>query len=198
MTPSRKPLPEPVYTLVLLLLLACGYCCIVPTLDYAWSEVRLWLATPTPTPVALGLDLDPAAEVAAREAVYRWLREQRGWQGQPDPELEVQAYYLAGEAPRLRAGQTWPSWFGQRYVAGPAAGQWVKYWPGGTTCYGYPGWWVGVATCDLPGLAEAERAGAAVVWRAEEPYVALVWPGWCPPPTPEPTRSYVGPTGPGQ
>jgi len=171
--------------------------CLLPLFSYASDEVRLWLATPTPTPIALSLDVDPDDASNARETAYAWFREQQELHATPDPDLEEKAYYLAGEAPRLLLGQTWPEWYGLRYAVGPLAGQWLKYWPGGAHCHVFPRRGASLATFELWGLAEANQVGAAIVWRGEQPYLAIVWPGTCPPPQPTPPLTGAGPDGPG-
>jgi len=187
--------PPPGFYLLCWGLLGCVYCCLVPDFRYGHSEVRQWLAPPTPTPVALPLALDPAAEAAAPDLVYSWLQEHHGLHATLDPDLATQAYYLAGEAPRFRF-RSGPEWPGLRYAVGPANGQWLRYWPGGDTCSSPTMPRAAFATGSFPGLAEAERVGVAVVWRAEQPYLAVVWPGWCPPAAPAPAPAYSGPTGP--
>jgi hypothetical protein len=135
------------------------------------------------------LDAPTGDESAGREAYYVWLRQEQGLQATRDPELEDRAYYLAGEAPRLRRTQAWPQWYGLRYVVGPAAGNWVWYWPGSTHCSLFAPRWSSLATYPPPDVAAAARAGVAVAWREEQPYLAVVWPGTC---TPAPTPAFVG------
>ena len=183
--------------LIALLLVLCQ-CCLPLLFNRAAFEFRQWrpFATPTPTPIPIILDISSDDEAAARDAYYGWLREQYGLQATPDPDLEDRAYYLAGEAPRLRLNQQWPQWAGARYAVGPAAGQWTRYWEGGLPCQ-IQRRSSTLATFDLDGLPAADRVGAAVVWRNGEPYLAVVWPGMCPGPPVIPTFTNPGPTGPG-
>lgn len=201
---KRDPLTSPLTWLSTLVFLALGHCCLLPLFTYAGDEVRLWLATPTPTPVALSLDIDRDDAGIAREAYYTWLREQRGLHALPDPDLEDKAYYLAGEAPRLVSNRAWPQWYGLRYAVGPASGEWERYWPGcnpcppGAACFPLnTATRPSMATATYSGLAAAARVGAAVVWREEQPYLAVVWPGTCPTPPPTPPLTGAGPDGPG-
>ncbi len=186
------------------LLVACIVCCVIPYLDTTIQDAHLWFATPRPTPIAVVLDFAPEDEVGARETVYAWLQAQQDLTALPTLDLETRAYYLAGEAPRLRQGD-WPMWYGLRYAVGPASGAWLYYWPGcppcpaGSACIALPNSpRPSLATFAYPGLSTAPEVGAALAWREEQAYIAVIWPGVCPPPAPEPTRPYVGPTGPGQ
>ena len=77
-------------------------------------------------PLNVGTEGD---EVATCAAYYDWLQEQHGLQALSDPDLEERAYYLAGEAPKLRSARTWPRWYGLRYIAGPASGDWLYHCP---------------------------------------------------------------------
>jgi len=201
----RNPLAPTLAWLSVFGLLALYHCCLVPLFYVARNEVQMWLATPPPTPVAMPLDVGAEGdEAATREAFDNWLREQHSLQAAPDPDLEDRAYYLAGEAPRLLSAQTWPRWYGLPYAVGPAAGDWLFYWPGcdlcppGAACFSLstaPR--QSLATAKYLGLDSATQVGVAVVWRGEQPYLAVVWPGICPTPQPVPTFSSPGPTGPG-
>ena len=201
----RNPLSPTLAWLSVFGLLALYHCCLVPLFYITREEVRMWLATPTPTPVAMPLDVGTEGDEAITRATFNdWLREQRGLQAVPDPDLEDRAYYLAGEAPKLRSAQTWPRWHGLRYAVGPASGDWLFYWPGcdlcpaGTACFSLstaPR--QSLATARYPGLDSATAVGTAVVWRGGQPYLAVVWSGTCPTPQPTPTFSSPGPTGPG-
>jgi len=178
-----------------------GTLCVLPTFDLGAATVRHWLTPPPPTPVPapLGVDSDDAAGLATW---YGWLREQRGLTAEADADLEAQAYYLAGEAPRLFAGAPYgtengfPAWANVQYVVGPANGQWVRAWTGCRACATYrldgsirdtycgdqrP---VGVNT--YPGLATTNAVGAAMVTRNGIQYVATVWRRTQPWPTPPP------------
>jgi hypothetical protein len=185
------------------LLVMLGYvllqACILPMLNQAVTEIRHWhpFATPTPTPLPVTLDVSSEDEAAARDAYYGWLREHHGLHATPDAELEDRAYYLAGEAPRLRLYGQWPQWWGLRYAVGPASGQWTTYWAGSRQGYDPYSRRVSMATLAFPDLAEAERVGAAVVWRADEPYLAVVWPGLAPTPQAVPPLTGAGAEGPG-
>lgn len=195
----------PLTWLVAFGLLVLYQCCLVPLFHYAIAEVEMWLATPPPTPVAMPLDVGAAGDEATTHAAFTaWLRTQHGLQALPAPDLEERAYYLAGEAPRLRAALTWPRWYGLRYVVGPASGDWSYYWPGCNPCQGNMNCYLvnsprrdSLATTKYPGLDSAVQVGVAVVWRGEQSYLAVVWPGICPTPQPVPTFSSPGPTGPG-
>jgi len=152
-------------------------------------------------PIAVGTESD---ESATRAAFDEWLRTQHGLHAAPDADLEERAYYLAGEAPKLRSTQTWPHWYGMRYVVGPAAGNWSYYWPGCNPCLQNGNCYQvtdatldALATIPYPGLANAVNVGIAVAWRGGQPYLAVVWPGMCLTPQPMPTFSDPGPTGPG-
>ncbi len=205
MKQPHKPLSQPLAWLSVFGLLALYHCCLVPLFYVARDGVRMWLATPTPTPVAMPIDVGTEGnEAVTRAAFIDWLQEQHGFQALPDPDLEERAYYLAGEAPKLRSAQTWPQWYGLRYAVGPASGDWLFYWPGcnlcppGAACFSLstaPR--QSLATTRYPGLDSAAAVGTAVVWRGEQPYLAVVWPGICPTPQPMPTFSSPGPTGPG-
>jgi len=165
----------------------------------------MWMATPTPTPVAMPIDIGTEGdEAATRAAFIDWLCTQHSLQAAFDPDLEERAYYLAGEAPKLRSAQTWPRWYGLRYAVGPASGAWLFYWPGCNPCPENTNCYLvnsprrdSLATTTYPGLDSATQVGVAVVWRGEQPYLAVVWPGICPTPQPMPTFSSPGPTGPG-
>jgi len=186
-------------------LLALYQCCLVRLFHYTSAEVRMWMATPTPTPVAMPIDIGTEGdEAATRAAFIDWLCTQHSLQAAFDPDLEERAYYLAGEAPKLRSAQTWPRWYGLRYAVGPASGAWLFYWPGCNPCPENTNCYLvnsprrdSLATTTYPGLDSATQVGVAVVWRGEQPYLAVVWPGICPTPQPMPTFSSPGPTGPG-
>ena len=201
----RNPLSPPLAWLSAFGLLALYQCCLVPLFYITREEVRMWLATPTPTPVAIAIDVGiEGDEAVTRAAFIDWLQEQHGLQALHDSDLEDRAYYLAGEAPKLRSAQTWPHWYGLRYAVGPASGAWLFYWPGcnpcppGAACFSLstaPRY--SLATATYPGLSNAADVGVAVVWRGGQPYLVVVWPGICPTPQPTPTFSSPGPTGPG-
>lgn len=201
----RNPLSPPLAWLSVFGLLALYHCCLVPLFYVAREEVRMWLATPPPTPVALPINIGIEGDEAITRAVFTdWLREHHTLQAAPAPDLEDRAYYLAGEAPRLRSAQTWPRWYGLRYAVGPASGAWLYYWPGCNPCPENTNCYLvnspsldSLATAKYPGLDSAAQVGIAVVWRGEQPYLAVVWPGICPTPQPVPTFSSPGPTGPG-
>ena len=205
MKQPHKPISQPLAWLSVFGLLALYQCCLVPLFYVTRDGVRMWLATPTPTPVAMPINVGTEGDEAITRATFiDWLREHHGLQAAPDPDLEERAYYLAGEAPKLRSAQTWPQWYGLRYAMGPASGEWLFYWPGcnpcppGTACFSLstaPR--QSLATARYPGLDSATAVGTAVVWRGEQPYLAVVWPGICPTPQPTPTFSSPGPTGPG-
>jgi hypothetical protein len=179
------------------LVLGLWQLCLFPVLDAAGSAVARRLAPPTPTPVALALVADPADERAARDAFRSWLVTHHEMPISTDPELDDRAYYLAGEAPRLRRSQTWPEWYGLRYTVGPVGGQWLTYWPGGSACFA-SAYGASLATWRYPDLGAAARVGVAAAWREEHLILAVVWPGLCPTPQPLPTSSsWDGPTGPG-
>jgi len=199
------PLSQPLTVLLAFIFLGLFHFCLIPLFSYAIEEVQYAFATPTPTPVALPLGTDrDDDEGTARSLYYGWLREQRDLQASPDPELEDKAYYLAGEAPRLRSSNAWPQWYGLRYAVGPANGTWYRDWPGcnpcpaDSVCFTLPSASrLAMATAAYPGLDEADRVGAAVAWRDGQQYLAVVWPGTCPTFAPIPTPADVGPVGPG-
>jgi hypothetical protein len=201
----RKPLSPPLAWLSEFDLLALYQCCLVPLFYMTRDEVRMWLATPTPTPVAMSIDVGTEGDESTTRADFiDWLREQHGLQATSTPDLEERAYYLAGEAPKLRSAQTWPHWYGLRYAVGPASGDWLFYWPGcdlcppGAACFSLstaPR--QSLATARYLGLNSAAQVSVAVGWRGGQPYFAVVWPGICPTPQPVPTFSSPGPTEPG-
>ncbi len=201
----RKPLSPPLAWLSAFGLLALYQCCLVPLFYVTRDGVRMWLATPTPTPVAMPIAVSTEGdEAVTRAAFIDWLQEQHGLHAVPDPDMEDRAYYLAGEAPKLRSTQTWPRWYGLRYTVGPASGDWSYYWPGCNPCLQNGNCYQvtditrnSLATATYPGLNSAANVGIAVVWRGGQPYLAVVWPGTCPTPQPMPTFSDPGPTGPG-
>ncbi len=201
----RNPLSPPLAWLSAFGLLALYQCCLVPLFYVTRDEVRMWLATPTPTPVAMPIAAGTEGDEAATRAAFTdWLRTQHGLQASPDLDLEERAYYLAGEAPKLRSTQTWPRWYGLRYTVGPASGDWSYYWPGCNPCLQNGNCYQvtditrnALATATYPGLDSVAVVGIAVVWRGGQPYLAVVWPGTCPTPQPMPTFSDPGPTGPG-
>ena len=184
-----------------------GFCqlCALPLLRYACDEAVRALSPPTPTPVALALTVEGNDEPALQEAYYEWLRTHRDAPAISDPDLQDKAYYLAGEAPRLRPGRDWPQWYGLRYAVGSASGEWGVYWPGcnlcpsGASCYtlsSAPR--KSMATASYPGLQQAPQMGAAVAERGGQLYLAVVWPGTCPTPQPIPTQRPLDPGGPGR
>jgi len=205
MKQPHKPLSQPLAWLSVFGLLALYQCCLVPLFYVTRDGVRMWLATPTPTPVAMPINVGIEGDEAITRATFiDWLRAQHGLQAALDPDLEDRAYYLAGEAPKLRSAQTWPRWYGLRYAVGPATGAWLFYWPGCNPCPENTDCYLvnsprrdSLATAKYPGLDSTAQVGVAVVWRGEEPYLAVVWPGICPTPQPMPTFSSPGPTGPG-
>ncbi len=201
----RNPLSPPLAWLSAFGLLALYHCCLAPLFYITREEVRMWLATPTPTPVAMPITVSTEGkEAITRDAFIDWLREQRGLQALPDPDLEDRAYYLVGEAPRLLSTQTWPRWYGLRYAVGLAFGDWWFYWPGCNPCPEYSNCYLvisprgdSLATATYPGLDSTTQVGVTVAWRGGQPYLAVVWPGICSTPQPMPTFSSPGPTGPG-
>jgi hypothetical protein len=200
---QRRRLSQPARWLLTMAVVGVLRLCVPVGHAYVDDALARHLATATPTPVALELTSRPDDEAAGQRAYYDWLRAERGAHAFSDADLEGKAYYLAGEAPRLLTERSWPQWPGLRYAVGPSSGAWGRYWPGcnpcppDAACYALPtAPKKSMATTTYPGLAEAERVGAAVAWRGETQILAVVWPGACPTPAPLPTPGQAGPTGP--
>jgi hypothetical protein len=179
--------------------------CALPLLRYAYDETVRALSPPTPTPVPLILAAEGDHEPALQDSYYTWLRAHRHAPEVVDPDLQDKAYYLAGEAPRLRSTHDWPQWDGLRYAVGSASGEWGVYWPGCNTCPPDANCYTlsstprkSMATASYPGLQQAPQMGAAVAERDGQLYLAVVWPGSCPTPQPLPTPRYSNPGGPGR
>lgn len=198
-------------------LMTIGLClvwvlCVIPVCNVGAATVRDWLTPPTPPPVPAPLSVD-SDDAAGLTTWYGWLREQRGLTAPPDAALAAQAYYLAGEAPRLVVGAPhgtehgFPAWADVQYVVGPANGAWVRAWTGCQTCATYRldgslrdtycGAQQPVGVNAYAGLATTSAVGAAVVTRQGVQYVATVWRGAaaCPPPPVIPTAPAAPYTG---
>jgi len=184
-----------------------GFCqlCALPLLRYACAEAVRTLSPPTPTPVPLVLIVEGNEEPALQTAYYEWLRTRRNAPAVANADLQDKAYYLAGEAPRLRPAGDWPQWYGLRYAVGTASGEWGVYWPGCSICPPDASCHTlsaaprkSMATASYPGLSQAPEMGAAVAVRGGQLHLAVVWPGACPTPRPIPTPQLLAPDGPGR
>jgi hypothetical protein len=195
-----KTLPASLIWIISLGAVGATQLCVGPVFLHTVDQVQRAIAAPTSTPVGLQLaNVDGNNELAGRLAYYRWLHDEKGVEVPPDPDLESKAYYLVGEAPRLRETRDWPQWYGLRYAVGPVSGEWGVYWPGcdpcppPAVCYPLPSApRKSMATTSYPGLDHAARMGAGAEWRGNVQYVAVVWPGVCPAPQPLPTPGAAG------